>query len=283
MTAPTVVVDQPGVYDGLAEDAYHRHPALSSSGARLLLPPNSPALFKHRQDHPDERAVFEIGQAAHKEVLGVGADLVLVDRDRWDTKEVKAQVAEIRATGGVPLKRAAYDEIQAMAAKLREHPMAAALLNPAHGRPELSLFWNDPRTGVGQRARVDWLHERAGGRTVIVDYKTTINAHPDALSKTLHTYGYHIQGAFYADGAQTLGLGDDDTLFVLIFQEKTAPYLVSCVQLDPHALRTGRDLKAWATDIYAECTASGHWPGYGDGIDYVSLPPWAEHREDTVR
>lgn len=279
----TAVLLQPaGVVEGMPGEDYHADAALSSSGARLLLPPNSPALFRYRQEHPEERAVFELGQAAHKEVLGVGSELVLVERDVWNTNEVKAQVAEIRARGGVPLKQGPYNEIHAMAAKLREHPMAAALLNPDHGRPELSLFWTDRPSGVAQRARVDWLHERAGGRTVIVDYKTTLNAHPDALSKTLHTYGYHIQGAFYADGAQALSLGGDDLLFVLIFQEKSAPYLVSCVQLDRHALRTGRDLKRWATDIYAECTAANHWPGYGEGIDYVSLPPWAEHREDTV-
>lgn len=271
-----------GVVDDMPAEDYHAHEALSSSGARLLLPPNSPALFRYRQEHPEERSVFELGQAAHKEVLGVGPKLVLVERDVWNTDKVKAEVAAIRAEGNVPLKRGPYAEIKAMAAKLREHPMAAALLNPDHGRPELSLFWTDPPTGVAARARVDWLHERAAGRTVIVDYKTTINAHPDALSKTLHSYGYHVQGAFYADGAQVLGLGGSDLLFVLIFQEKTAPYLVSCVQLDPHALRTGRDLKAWATDIYAECTATGHWPGYGEGIDYVSLPPWAEHREGTA-
>ncbi|MET7395584.1 PD-(D/E)XK nuclease-like domain-containing protein [Dactylosporangium sp. NPDC005572] len=280
MTAPAAA--DVGVYDGMPADAYHADPALSSSGAKLLLPPNCPAMFKHRQDNPEQRAVFELGQAAHKEVLGIGPKLVLVDRDRWDTTEVKAQVAAIRAAGGIPLKRGPYDEIKAMAGQLARHPMAAALLNPAHGRPELSLFWTDRLTGVAERARVDWLHERAGGRTVVVDYKTCLSAHPDALPKVIHSYGYHIQGAFYRDGVRALSLGDADTLFVLIFQEKQAPYLVSCVQLDPPALRTGRDLKDWATQIFADCTASGQWPGYGEDIDYVSLPPWAEHREGTA-
>lgn len=270
-----------GVVEGMPAETYHADAALSSSGAKLLLPPNSPALFRYRQEHPEERAVFEVGQAAHKEILGVGPKLVLVERETWNTNEVKAEVAEIRAAGNIPLKRGPYAEIKAMAAKLTEHPMARALLNPAHGRPELSLFWNDRLSGIAERARVDWLHERAGGRTVVVDYKTCLNAHPDALPKTIHSYGYHIQGAFYRDGAQALDLGDADTLFVLIFQEKTAPYLVSCVQLDPHALRTGRDLKGWAEQKLADCTASGVWPGYGDDIDYVSLPPWAEHREGT--
>ena len=278
----TAVVELTGIVDDLPADEYHAHPALSSSGARLLLPPNSPALFRYRQEHPEERAVFELGQAAHKEVLGVGPQLVLVEREVWNTNEVKAQVAEIRAAGNVPLKRGPYDEIKAMAAKLTEHPMARALLNPDHGRPELSLFWNDRLTGVAKRARIDWLHQRAGGRTVAVDYKTTTSAHPDALAKTVNSFGYHIQGAWYLDGAQALDLGDDDTLFVLIFQERTPPYLVNCVQLDPHALRTGRNLAGWATQIFADCTAADAWPGYGTDIDYVSLPPWAEHREDTV-
>ena len=33
-----------------------------------------------------------------------------------------------------------------------------------------------------------------------------------------------------------------------------------------------------ALDIYAECTASGRWPGYADDVVLAELPPW-ETRE----
>ncbi len=269
-----------GVVEGMPAEDYHADPALSSSGARLLLPPSCPAIYRWRRDHPEpHKSAYDLGHAAHLQVLGIGPDVVVVDAPDWRTKAAKEERAYAYEIGAVPLLADQYADVRAMAEELARHPMAAALLNPDHGRPELSLFWNDRSTGVAKRARLDWLHQRAGGRTVAVDYKTTTSAHPDALAKTVNSFGYHVQGSWYLDGARALDLGDNDTLFVLIFQEKTAPYLVNCVQLDPHALRTGRDLAGWATQIFADCTAADAWPGYGTDIDYVSLPPWAEHRE----
>ena len=272
-----------GVVEGMPGEVYHADLALSSSGAKLLLPPSCPAVYRWRRDNPEpHKSAYDLGHAAHLQVLGIGPKVKVVDAGDWRTKAAKEARAEAYAAGEVPLLAEQWADVRAMAEELARHPMAAALLNPDHGRPELSLFWNDRPTGVAKRARLDWLHQRAGGRTVAVDYKTTTSAHPDALSKTVNSFGYHTQGAWYLDGVQALDLGDPDTLFVLIFQEKQPPYLVNCVQLDPHALRTGRDLAGWATQIFADCTAADSWPGYGTDIDYVSLPPWAEHREGTL-
>ncbi|MGW9447058.1 hypothetical protein, partial [Bacillus mobilis] len=48
-------ITRPGVYDGIPEAVYHRDPvpggSLSSSGARKLLAPSCPALFKYDQEH----------------------------------------------------------------------------------------------------------------------------------------------------------------------------------------------------------------------------------------
>lgn len=135
--AEPIVITAPGVYD-IPEDVYHADPvpggSLSASGVSKLLSPSCPALFRYERDHqPAPRKVFDEGKAAHKVVLGSGPDLVLVDRERWDTKEVKAQLADIRARGGVPLKRAQWDMVHAMADALRAHPWASALLAPDSG------------------------------------------------------------------------------------------------------------------------------------------------------
>ncbi len=72
----------PGVYD-IPEGAYFADPALSCSGAKLLLPPSCPALFRYRQDHPEHKDVFDFGSAAHKMVLGAGPPIALVDAPDW--------------------------------------------------------------------------------------------------------------------------------------------------------------------------------------------------------
>lgn len=265
------------MYDQLPADEYHRQPALSSSGARKLLPPSCPAIFRHEQLHGQPRKrVFELGHAAHALVLGCGPELVEVDAKDWRTNAAKDAAAEARERGAVPLLPDEYAQIHAMAAALRAHPTAAALFNPERGRPETSLFWRDEESGVDRRARLDWLPDPGTERLVVPDYKTTTCAEPGELRTSAYKYGYHRQAPWYLDAVQALELADATAAFVFVFQEKTAPYLVTVIELDVIALALGRELNRRAIDRYADCVRRDVWPGYSDEIELVPLPPWVE-------
>jgi hypothetical protein len=264
-------------------ETYHADPvpwgSLSSSGARKLLPPSCPALYRWEQDHGQAtKRVFELGTAAHKEVLGNGPELVVIDGD-WRTKAAKQARDDARAAGAVPLHTHEYEQVQAMAAALRAHPDAARLFDASRGKPEQSLFWvdEDDKT-TWRRARYDWYPVRTGNRLIIPEYKTTTCADPGTLRRTVYSYGYHMQAAFYLDGAKALGLaGDTEPAFIFVFQEKTPPYLVTVAELDPLALEIGRARNRDAIARYAECTRTGRWPGYSSDVVTLSLPPWAEN------
>jgi hypothetical protein len=291
MAAPTrpateqIVIDQPGVYN-LPEAAYHSDPvpdgSLSSTGARKLLPPSCPALFKYERDHPRPyKKCFDLGHAAHKLVLGVGPELVGLDRPRWDTNEVKAQVADIRAAGGVPLKMDEYRQVHEMAAAIQAHPIASALFTPAAGEPERSLFWRDDETDVWCRARLDWQPHARGGRLIVPDYKTCGSANPQRLQKAVYEYAYFVQAFWYLDGIKALGLGEDPA-FVFCAQEKEPPYLVTVFEVDATSLELGRRQSVEARRIYAECSRTGVWPGYSTDVELISLPPWVERQMDEA-
>lgn len=274
------VIAGPGVYD-LPAEAYHADPvpggSLSSTGTRKLLPPSCPALFRHWLDEGQApKRDFDLGHAAHREVLGTGSGVVLVDRPRWDTNEVKAEIAGIRAAGLVPVKRAEWEQIQAMAKAIREHPHAGPLFTPGRGTAEQTLIWNDRDSGVTCRAMLDWLILAVGRRTLIVDYKTCVSAAPADLPRVIDRYGYHVQAGHYLDGVQALGLAPDGAAFVFVFQEKTAPYLVTVVQLPALDITIGEHRCAQGRRIYRECMETGRWPGYSDDIEIVSLPAWVE-------
>lgn len=276
-----------GIVD-MPADEYHQHPALSSSGARKLLPPSCPALFKYERDHGQPvKRVFEIGTAAHKTVLGIGPELVLVDAERWDTKDTKARVAKIRAAGNVPLKRADFEQIQAMAKALREHPYAGRLFDPDRGgKPEQNLFWTDAKTGVDCRARVDWLPAtRRSGRLILPDYKTADKVDKESIDKALHNYGYAQQAPWYLDAITALGLAER-VAFLFVAQMKTPPYLVTVAEVDAESLQIGRHYNDVARRTFAECTATGRWPGFSDdGPIVAGLPGYARNRyyEETGR
>ncbi|AYF29275.1 hypothetical protein CSH63_17745 [Micromonospora tulbaghiae] len=277
------VVERPGVYLGVPDDAYHADPvpggSLSSTGARELLPPSCPARFRHRRDNPQPpKKAFDLGHAAHHRVLGTGPKLEVIERDRWDTNEVKARVKAIREAGGVPLKRAEMDSVEAMAKELRNHPKAAQLLQPGTGEPEASLFWVDLETRVKCRARIDWLtHATGAPRLIIPDYKTCRSAAPDALQKAIAEHGWHQQADWYEAGIRALGLHAEPVV-VFICQEKEPPYLVTVAEPDPTARRIAAHLNREARHLYRSCVESGRWPGYTDDVALISLPGWVENR-----
>lgn len=274
-------ITEPGVYD-LPADLYHRDPvpggSLSASGARRLLPPSCPALYRYAADHPAPPSrAFDLGHAAHRLVLGAGPDLVVVDAEDWRTRAAREIRDQAYADDAVPLLAAEYETVMAMAAAIEAHPVAANLLSIA-GQPERSLFWIDPDTGIWRRARLDWLpYPAPRRRTLLWDYKTCRTAAPDALSKAIHEYGYHTQAATYIDAVTTLGLAAD-TAYLLIAQEKTAPYLVTVVELDAMAIRIGRAENRRALNLYARCVADDHWPAYSEGVELLGVPGWVERR-----
>lgn len=273
----------PGIYEMSAED-YHADPvaggSLSSSGARKLLPPSCPARFHYEREHPQPPTLaFDIGHAAHRLVLGVGPEIVVIDADNFRTKAAREQAEEARTRAAVPLLASDYEQVKEMADALTRHPVAKALFDRDRGRAEQTLIWRDQHSRIVRRARFDWLPDPGPGRLIIPDYKTCQSADPESLSKAVHRLGYHQQADWYRAGAIALGLAGDETAFVFVCQEKDPPFLVTVVELDAMALRIGAIRNRRAIELYAHCTTTGHWPAYVDGIAHLSLPVWAEIQE----
>lgn len=275
------VITEPGVYDIRFED-YVSDPvpggSLSNSEAKHLMPPKgNPARFRWEKDHkrPTKR-VFEIGTAAHALVLGTGPVLVRIDAENWRTDKAKQDAEDARADGMVPLLPHEYQMVQDMATALREHRAAAALFSPDRGHAEQSLFWIDQPTGVWRRARLDHLPFPTNERAILADYKTCISADEASCSKSLWDLGYGRQAATYLDGTRELGRADDEATYVIVYQEKTAPYLVHVFEVDAMALQIARAQNRDALELYARCAAEDRWPGWED-VDLLGVPAWIEN------
>ena len=274
------MITLPGRYDISAEE-YHSDPveggSLTSSGAVKLLT-TCPAKFDYDRRHPlPPKDVFDLGSAAHRFVLSAGRDVVEVKFDSWRTNAAKEQKAKAYAEDKVPLLTADYLVAKAMAAALWRHPMAAALLNPERGTPEQTIVWQDRATGTMCRALVDFLPDATDGRYILGEYKSAADASPAGCAKAMFNLNYHQRAEWYVRGVRAV-LGD--ATLVLIFQEKTPPYLVHCAEPDAIAMRHGRDRNDEALEIYAACVREGRWPGYPpeDEVAPLSLPDWLHNR-----
>ncbi|MGW7087602.1 PD-(D/E)XK nuclease-like domain-containing protein [Streptomyces sp. NPDC054871] len=284
---PTEPAEAPalGIHTDLSNEAYHADKtSLSSSGARNILPPSCPFKFRYEQDNPPAPSkTFDYGNAAHKTVLGNGPDLILVDYPEWTTKAAKAEVAEARAQGGIPLKRHEIQMVKDMAEAIRRHPLAAALLDPAYGAPEQSGFWIDEASGIRRRVRFDWLPSIHEGRLIIPDFKTCTDASNGAMQKDIDKYGYNMQADWYESGARALGLGDETAELLLIAQEKKPPYAVNVIGIELGSRLIAAAKNRAAIETFAECMSTGYWPGYADHEpNYLALPGYAENRDKEI-
>lgn len=270
-------LDAQGVFD-ISFEAYHAHPALSKSKMVQLLPPSCPAQFRYDQDHPQPpKQVFDFGHAAHRLLLGAGENLAVIDADSWRDPGAGRDRDFARGDGYIPLLTKDFEKAKAMAQAVRRHPLAGRLF--IDGRPEQSLFWIDPESGVQMRARLDWLSDPRESRLVVADFKTIRDVGLDTIERSIYDYAYHMQDVQYRDGVMALELGDEDTVMVFVFASKQPPFLVRCVQLELMALKLGRARIRRAVATYLECTRTGHWPGY-DETAYAALPPWGEKRDE---
>ena len=282
--------DPTGFHLDIPEEEYHRHPtSVSQSGAKLLL--QAPALFDHHRRHPVVKRIFDYGSAAHQKVLGVGPEVVVIQRtitdrktgavldviDAPDLRSTSAQEhqAQIRAEGNIPVTRKEYRQIEDMVEKLQTHTRAMELLS--EGDAEVSAWCVDDATGVMRRARFDFLPP-----TICVDYKTSESADPWAFARNAVEYGYDIQDPFYLDLLEDLGHPAE--AFCFIVQMKKPPYLVSVVELDEDSREHGRRRYERALEIFADCTKSGNWPGFvpDDSYQTVRIPDWALRNEGII-
>jgi hypothetical protein len=271
-------LDADQLYVGLPDGVYPpsigylSDPArLSPRGAKKLLEPGGPAKFQwERTQPPEHKPHFDFGRLVHLFVLGEGDQVALIDADGYTTKYAREQRDKAHADGLIPALRSQIDEAAAMASVVRQHPIAGPLL--AEGDAEHWLYATEPETGQGLRMRLDWMTQK--DRLYVVEYKTAADAAPRTFARKSYDYGYHVAAAFAVTCARALEL-DDSPAYLVIAQEKTAPYLVSVCEFNMDAYQLGKRQMLQAIRTFQECMESAVWPGYSPEVQSLSLPPWA--------
>ncbi|MCK8495844.1 PD-(D/E)XK nuclease-like domain-containing protein [Spirosoma sp. RP8] len=96
-------------------------------------------------------------------------------------------------------------------------------------RKESVQLWKDPATGLLLKSKLDLVHRNR----LVIDFKSTSQrTHADFL-KSLHTYDYDRQAAFYLDSVNA-------HRFVFIGVQKIKPYNIWIVEPPACFVETGR-------------------------------------------
>ncbi len=264
-----------GLYQNIPYDDYDRWAAMRHSVLRMFS--KTPAHAREKMIHPDDQTEAQSqGHSTHAAILEPDRfDLQFVAAPRVDKRTTKGKAEWAEFVAAATGKTVIPAEEHALCIRLRDavwsHPTAAELLR-GPGMNEVSAVWKDADSGVPCKGRIDRL-TTVGGWSMVVDLKTTKSAMRQSFSKDLYFYQYHQQAAMYLDGCDALAPHPRKYVFIAV--EKEPPYLVATLELEQDAIDLGRDEYKKHLATYAQCLQSGRWPGYDDGIGYVSLPHWA--------
>ena len=260
----------------LPEAQYRAAEGLSKSMLDWIAPPKTPAHFKAKLDGliPDEQTpAMRLGSMIHRAILEWDTlDYVVRPEGMvFTTKEGK----EWKAAQTKPvITQDEYQTILGMRDSVNAHPAVKRVL--ANAKTEVSLFAS-AEDGVLRKARIDALPE---GGNVIVDIKSCQSADPDLMAKSVVSYRYDVQAAYYLDLCQLLGIDKSEFLFVCV--EKTPPFAVAVYALDHDAVEWGRKQYQRDLALVKHCMAEDHWPSFTTDITTLALPAWAQKQAEAV-
>lgn len=260
-----------GIHYDMAEAEYRSHAAIASSDAKHILPPKTPAHYAAHmagEAKKEQTRAMLMGSLCHLAVLEPQRlEAAFVEKPAgmdFRTKEGKAWREKWAAT-------TVLDEDEARAVRgirdsIAAHPAAQDLL--AGTKSEVSLF-GDSRNGLAIKGRVDAMKEG-----VIVDVKTTsAGADANAFSRQSFALNYHVSAAWYYYLATLNDM--PPKAFYWIAVEVAPPYAVAVYEIHTQALQLGFRQMTEALELIARCEDEGHWPGYGNEVQTLNLPPWA--------
>jgi hypothetical protein len=236
-------IDKPGIYRGVSEADYRADPcpspSLTQSLCKILIE-RSP---KHAwvecprlnpQYEADDDTKFDIGNVAHRLILGRGKEIEVAEFKDWRTKAAQELREEAAGQGKIAVLAKDFDRATDMVAEawlqLRRHEDKDAFQN---GAGEVMIAWQED--GVWFRSLIDWLHDDL--RTVD-DYKTSgMSMAPHVIGMCAEAAGWHVQAAFIERGLDLLDPdGAGRRRYRFIAQETDKPHALTSMHMNEHRM-----------------------------------------------
>lgn len=275
---------RPGSAAEYHADTAGDRPSLSASIAGTLVS-RSP-LHAWRQ-HPrlgnvnrEPSAAMERGTLVHALVLGTEAGVEVIEADSFRSKGAQEARDAARAAGRIPLLAAEYAEVEAMADAVRTNLRSLGIT--LDGESEIAVSWEED-SSLGPVLCRGMMDHLVLDRGLVMDLKTTRDAHPLKCARSMVEYNYDVQWAAYTSAVAALRpdlAGRVEMLF--LFVESEPPYCVTPVLPDGSMRELGEMRWGRAVETWARCLAADYWPAYATEPIYVSAPPWALQIEELA-
>lgn len=264
-----------GRHEGIDNETYHSSKGYSNSFLTALL--RSPAHAVARPKWKSTRNM-EIGSAFHGNTLEpelFKRDYRIVECDARTSALYKAAIKDYPSAQVLTIGE--HETVQGMTAGVYRNTKLREIIE-LPGSPEVAFFAVDPDTGLPIKCKFDWLTDCA----ISLDLKKTQDARAFAFSKSIYTYMYMMQDAFYRHVFKC-ATGEDLKEFYFGAVEEQKPHASNRWRLGPESRKKGDALFREALITLAVCLDRGEFPAYpDDGDDEIEIPAYAFEQEDEM-
>lgn len=243
----------------------------------------SPKYYRFRRDNPMQSDSLALGSLVHKLVLEPedAAKVIKVApkvdrRTKLGKEEYEAFMSTVQK-GDLVADADDWKKLQIIKAALYDNEFSAKIVKRTDALKEKSAFWVHEATQTFCKIRPDLAFLDGD---IIVDIKTTQNAHPMSFMKDSHNFHYDMQAAFYMDGYRAIT--GRNANFVFLCVETSAPFDVACYHVTDQMYGFGKLRYEKALMTYAQCFHNNKWPGYAKKAIPLNLPAWAETAEQNL-
>jgi exodeoxyribonuclease VIII len=249
----------PGIYDNISNDEYHKLEGISNSGISLIL--DCPARYYYEKlsglCNKEKSNELLIGSAIDSRVFepNLFTKQYTFLPDDFKIKSGKKFEEYEKNENRYIFSRKDYKKILDITDAINNTNIFKNFKNT--GKSQQTLIWED-ENGVTLRSRPDWMND-----DFIVDLKTTRSANPKFFSRSIEEYNYHTQAFMQLEGAYKLD-GKKRT-HILLAIEKEEPYICEQFILNNDSLEKGRENCLRGAFIYQQCLENAYWPSYGNG------------------
>jgi len=142
---------------------------------------------------------------------------------------------------------------------------------------QLSLFWNDPATGLRLKTRPDICQVK---KNVVVNLKTCLDGSPAAFSKDLAKHEYPLQACIEIMGCQQTGLMQKVDNYFWLVVEKRPPFNATIYEFALEDIVAAMDEIEYLFNKVKRAMDENKYPGYSDradnkyGILTANIPLW---------
>lgn len=249
---------------------YRTTPGLNFSLGKHLLKSQAHFMRALEEEQQKPKPCFELGTCVHANVLEdkdpTGLWAIKPADMTFSTKEGKAWRSERLAEGREIVTQDFVDAYNGVTSALKASYLGQ-ILKALKSREHVMRF---VAAGVPCKALID-----AFDFGYMLDLKTSSDASPAGFGKSVASYDYLLQAAWYLRGVQYCHPEQKVERFVWAVVETEPPYCVAFYELEPDDLAYGNAMMDLVLRRYADLAARGFkepkgWPTVGK----LQIPRW---------